>query len=314
MAVPNNITKAADINFSLDREMIQSFTGDSDRLMEILGIFGVEPMGAGETLYQLTVTGSLNNSKTDPSELGESAEGAVTLGASSGTAYVEGDEVALSKYTVAKTPIDRPAIVPYRKVTSAAAIQKSGYEVAVLRTDQKMVNQLRAQNVTDFFTFLTKGTGTSTAATTLQAALANADASLGDAMETNGDSAGRLVHFVNRQDVAEYLGSREVTTQTLYGMTYLENFLGVEHTFVTSKVTAGTLWVTPAENIHVFALDFSELAKGGLTYEQDANGLIGVHHGPAYDHVSVETNVLNGTLLFPEIKNYIVKGTFAPAA
>ena len=215
---------------------------------------------------------------------------------------------------MAKTPIDRPAIVPYRKVTSAAAIQKSGYEVAVLRTDQKMVNQLRAQNVTDFFTFLTKGTGTSTAATTLQGALANADASLGDAMESNGDSAGRLVHFVNRQDVAEYLGTKEVTTQTLYGMTYMENFLGVEHTFVTSKVTAGTLWVTPAENIHIFALDFSELAKGGLVYEQDANGLIGVHHGPAYDHVSVETNVLNGTLLFPEIKNYIVKGTFAPTA
>ena len=199
-------------------------------------------------------------------------------------------------------------------MTSAAAIQKSGYEAAVLRTDQKMVNQLRAQNVSDFFTFLTKGTGTSTAATTLQAALANADASLGDAMEGNGDSAGRLVHFVNRQDVAEYLGSKEVTTQTLYGMTYMESFLGVEHVFVTSKVAAGTLWVTPTENIHVFALDFSELAKGGLAYEQDANGLIGVAHAPAYDHVSVETNVLNGTLLFPEIKNYIVKGTFAPTA
>ena len=314
MAAPANIIKAADINYALDREMIQNFTGENDRLMEILDIFGVETMGAGETLYQLTVTGSLNNSKTDPSELGASAAGTVTLGSSSGTASVEGDAVALSNYKVATTPIDRPAIVPYRKLTTAASIQKSGYEVAVLKTDRKMVNQLRSQVVTDFFTFLAKGTGTSNAATTLQGALANADASLGNAMEGNGDSAGRIAHFVNRQDVADYLGSKEVTTQTVYGMTYMERFLGVDHVFVTSKVAAGTLWATPAENIHVFALDFSELARGGLTYEQDEDGLIGVHHGPAYDHVSVETSVLNGTMWFPEIKNYIVKGTFAPEA
>lgn len=314
MAVPANIIDAADVNFSLDQELIKNFTGDNDRLAEILGTFGVEAMPAGRTLYQLTVTGSLNNAKTDASELGESASGAVTLGSSSGTAYVEGDEVALSNYTVTKTPIDRPDIVPYRKMTTAAAIQKSGYEVAVMQTDRKMAQQLRAQVISDFFTFIKAGTGTSTAATTLQGCLANVDASLGDALETNGDASDNIVHFVNRQDVAGYLGAHTITTETVFGMRYMQDFLGIQNVFVTNQVAAGTVWATPGDNVHIFALDFSELARGGLTYTQSADGTIGVAHGPAYDHVSVETNVLNGMLLFPEVKNYIVKGTFAPEA
>ena len=130
MAAPTNIITTSDVNLALDRELVCNFTGDNDRLMEIMGIFGVEPMTAGQTLYQLTVTGNLNNAKTDASDL-SGASGAVTLGSSSGTAYVEGDEVALSNYKVTKTPIERPDIVPYRKMTTAAAIQKSGYEVAV---------------------------------------------------------------------------------------------------------------------------------------------------------------------------------------
>lgn len=44
---------------------------------------------------------------------------------------------------------------------------------------------------------------------------------------------------------------------------------------------------------------------------QSANGLIGVSHAPAYDHVSTETNVLTGMLLFPEVKDYIIKTTIS---
>lgn len=315
MAAPTNITTAADINLSLDVEMVKNFTGESDRLKEILGIFSVETLRAGQTLYQVTVTGSLNNSKTDPSTLGEGGStGAVTTGSSSGSAYVEGDEVALSKFTVAKAPIDRPDIVPYRKMTTAAAIQKNGYEAAVLRTDRKMISKIRSQTVSDFFTFLAKGTGTADAATTLQAALANVNGAMGDALETNEDETDAIIHFINRSDAAEYLGNKDVTTQTVFGMTYLENFLGMERVFATNKMTAGTVWATPVENIHIYALDFSELTRGGLVYKQDADGLIGVAHAPAYDHVSVETNVLSGMLLFPEIKDYMIKGTFAPEA
>lgn len=310
MAAPANITDSTAINAAMDQEFIANFQHDMDRLAEILGIFGTETMSAGTVLKMLKVTGELNNAKTDASKENGTAATAVTLGSSSGSSYIEGDEVALSKFNAEWEPVAEVKGVPYRKMTTAAAIQKSGYVNAVLKTDQKMLSLVRGGIVSDFFTFLKKGTGAATGKS-LQAALAMADAALGDSVEANGDEAGRIVHFVNRQDAAEYLGSATITDQNVFGMTYLQNFLGVSDVFLTNKVDKGGLYVTPVENVHIFGLDFGALSQAGLAYATDANGLIGVAHGPAYDRVSVETHVLTGCTMFPEVKDYIVKGTVA---
>ena len=310
MAAPANITDSTAINAAMDQEFIANFQHDMDRLAEILGILGTETMSAGTVLKMLKVTGELNNAKTDASKENGTAATAVTLGSSSGSSYIEGDEVALSKFNAEWEPVAEVKGVPYRKMTTAAAIQKSGYVNAVLKTDQKMLSLVRGGIVSDFFTFLKKGTGAATGKS-LQAALAMADAALGDSVEANGDEAGRIVHFVNRQDAAEYLGSATITDQNVFGMTYLQNFLGVSDVFLTNKVDKGGLYVTPVENVHIFGLDFGALSQAGLAYATDANGLIGVAHGPAYDRVSVETHVLTGCTMFPEVKDYIVKGTVA---
>ena len=160
-------------------------------------------------------------------------------------------------------------------MTTAAAIQKAGYANAVLKTDAKMLSLIRADIIKEFFTFLDKGTGTATGKG-LQAAAANADAKLGDALEKNGDASTRIIHFINRKDAAAYLGAAPITTQNVFGLTYLENFLGMTNVILTSQVPKGTMYATPAENIHIFGIDFAELAQGGLTYAQSANGLIGV--------------------------------------
>ena len=310
MAAPANITDSTAINAAMDQEFIANFQHDMDRLAEILGIFGTETMSAGTVLKMLKVTGELNNAKTDASKENGTAATAVTLGSSSGSSYSEGDEVALSKFNAEWEPVAEVKGVPYRKMTTAAAIQKSGYVNAVLKTDQKMLSLVRGGIVSDFFTFLKKGTGAATGKS-LQAALAMADAALGDSVAANGDEAGRIVPFVNRQDAAEYLGSATITDQNVFGMTYLQNFLGVSDVFLTNKVDKGGLYVTPVENVHIFGLDFGALSQAGLAYATDANGLIGVAHGPAYDRVSVETHVLTGCTMFPEVKDYIVKGTVA---
>ena len=300
MAVPANITKAAAVNASLDQEFIKNFKGDSDRLAEILGIFGVERIAAGTALKMLKVTGTLNNSKTDATTT-LPGTGTFSNGSSSGTAYVEGDEVALSTFGTEWETVGEVVAKPYRKMTTAAAIQKAGYANAVLKTDAKMLSLIRADIIKEFFTFLDKGTGTATGKG-LQAAAAN------------GDASTRIIHFLNRGDAAAYLGAAPITTQNVFGLTYLENFLGMTNVILTSQVAKGKMYATPAENIHIFGIDFAELAQGGLTYTQSANGLIGVAHSPAYDHVSTETNVLAGMLLFPEVKDYIVKGTIGDAA
>lgn len=299
MPAPTNAVTTAEMNVALDQEFIANFNQDYNRLADILGIFAPETMSAGVALNQLKITGELNNAKGEDS--------------SSGTAYVEGDLVALSKYMAAKNPVGTVGIMPYRKLTTASAILKSGYETAILKTDQKMLAQIRNAIVARFFDFLKNGTGEATGKT-LQAAAANVDAVLGDKLEENDDSTDRIVHFVSRQDAADYLGNAAITTQTAFGLTYLEQFLGFTNVFMTNKVAKGTIWATPVENIHIYGLDFGALASGGLSYAQDSHGLIGVAHKPAYDRVSAETNVVCGTLMFPEVADYIVKGTIAPVA
>ena len=293
MPVPANISDSIAINASMDQEFIRNFEGDLDRLLEVLGIFGAETIAAGTTLKMLKVTGELNNSVTAGSKESATGDTAVQLGSSSGTAYVEGDEVALSKFTATYEPVGEAEAFPYRRMTTHKAIQQSGYVNAVLKTDKHMASLVRRSIVSQFFSFLLKGTGTATGKG-LQACAAAVDAKLGNTLETNGDAAERVVHFIN---------------QNLFGLTYLENFLGLSGVFLTNQVAKGTMIATPADNIRIFGVDFGELATSGLTYTVSDSGLIGVAHTPAYDHVSVETNVLAGATFFPEVKDYIVKGT-----
>ena len=285
MAALTNSVTTEDVVAALAQEFVENFDGELSRLTEVLGIFRPEIVAAGTTMYQYEVTGSLN-----------------------ATTVAEGDEVPLSNYEVAKTPIGEHTMKPYRKLTTAQAIAKSGFENAVTRTDNKMVKDIRANILDSFFTFLATGTGTATGAG-LQAALAQADAKLADTMETNGDSADRIIHFVNHYDIADYLAKAQVTTQTVFGMNYLQSFLGVNDIFVTNKVAKGTVYVTPVENIHVYGVDFGALGQAGLTYSTQDGGLLGVHHEANYARTSSETYALVGCDLLAEVKNYIVKAT-----
>lgn len=285
MAALTNTITAADIAKSQDIEMLTNFNGELNRLTEILGLFDPEIVAAGTAMFQYTVTGSLNTSPV-----------------------AEGDEVPLSKYTVTPTQLDPITIKPYRKLTTAQAILKGGYENAIAKTDKKMIGQVRSGILTDFFTFLGNGTGTATGAG-LQATLAQVTAKIHDETEKNDDFSGSIVYFVNPYDIADYLANAQVTTQTVFGMTYIQSFLGVDNIMVTNKVTAKTVYATPVENIHIYGIDFSTLGDAGLAYTTQDGSLIGVHHEGAYNRTSSETYVLSGALFLPEYKNYIVKGT-----
>lgn len=305
MTAPTNVINSAAINYGLSREFAANFNHDTNQLMQYMGIIAPEPVAAGYGLEQHTVKGSLNNQ-------GSEASDAATAG-TSGTGYVEGDLVALSKFTVDSKPVGKAKLLPYRKVTTAQAIAEHGVRWSVLNTDSKMLAAVRADILKQFFAFLGNGTGTATGKN-LQAALVQSEAKLGDALETNNDTPITTIHFVSRFDVADYLSDATVTTQTAFGMNYLEDFLGIQNVLVSSKVPKGTLYTTDAANIHCFSQDFSSLADAGLVYVTSDNGLIGVAHTTIYDHVSVETDVLTGMLLFPEVTDYIVKGTIAPGA
>lgn len=306
MPVPNNLVDSAAISYGLTKDFIARFNQDTDNLMSLLGVVSVERVGAGYTLTQHVITGELNND-------GSTAENAATNG-TSGSGYVEGDLVALSKYKMEDKPIGKVKLRPYSKVTSAQAISEHGYVPSVVRTDGKMLGDVRADMLSQFFAFLKTGTGTATG-NGLQAALVYGEQTLNDALEKNNDNGASfsLVHFVNRKDIADYLASKDVTTQTVYGMQYLQNFLGIENVFITSKVPEKTVSVTPSENLHMYAPEFGELSAAGFEYTVSDNGLIGVEHHATYRRVSVETNILTGATLFAEVPEYIVNSTIATA-
>lgn len=285
MAVLDNTVLAANISKSQDIEMITRFNAELDQLSNVLGLFAPEVVAAGTALFQYTVTGTL-----------------------SATTVAEGDEVPLSEYEVDRTALDPLDIKPYRKLTTAQAVLKGGYENAIAKTDRKMLAQVRDGILTDFFTLLGTGTATVTAAG-LQAAFAQAAAKLQDETEKNSDFTGTLVFFVNPFDIADYLAGAQVTQQTVFGMTYLQSFMGVQNVFVTNKVAAGTMYATPVENIHIYGIDFSALGAAGMEYTTQDGSLIGVHHDAAYNRTSCETYVLRGCEFVPEYKNYIAKVT-----
>lgn len=285
MAVLENTILAENIAKAQDIAMATRFNSDLNRLTEVLGLEDPEIVAAGTAMFQYSVTGTLST-----------------------TTVSDGDEVPLSEYNVTSTQLDPIAVKPYRKLTTAQAILKGGYENAIAKTDRKMVGQVRDGILTDFFTFLGKGTSSVTAAG-LQAALAQATAKIQDETEKNSDFTGSIVYFVNPYDIADYLANAQVTTQTVFGMTYIQSFLGVENIMVTNKVTAGTMYATPVENIHIYGIDFATLGDAGLSYTVLDGSLIGVHHEPAYNRTSSETYVLSGALFIPEYKNYIVKAT-----
>lgn len=290
MAEIANTTKAADTVKALDIEAVTAYKQDHDRLMEILGIVGTETVPAGAALFRYVVSGELSTEEV-----------------------AEGDETPLSKFKTERIAVSVADPRPFRRLVTGRAILRGGFENSVLRGDRKMLTAMRNLVVKDFFDFLAEGTLTAQGKH-LPGALVQAECALRDEMESKDDTAEAIFHFVCRKDIANYLEDATITTQTVYGMEYVKDFLGVQHIFITSKVPRGTTYATTAENIHVYGIDFATLKDAGLAYEVDDCGLIGVSHQPNYARTSCEVNALLGETMTAEVSNYIVKASIGGAA
>ena len=62
----------------------------------------------------------------------------------------------------------------------------------------------------------------------------------------------KLSIFMNPLDVADYLTKAQITLQTAFGMTYVENFLGLGTVIFDSKVPKGTIYATAKDNIVLY--------------------------------------------------------------
>lgn len=231
----------------------------------------------------------------------------------------EGQYIPLSTVKrVADKTIEFEGLNKWRRNTSAEAIQRFGRAQAINNTDSRMVFEVQKLLRNDLITAVTSTEKTAPEGVNLQAALANMWGALTQIFEdydgfADPDSSagdGRFVFFVNPLDVAAFLGTATLTTQTAFGMTYLADFLGLGNTFTSAKVPQGTVFGTAVSNLNLYYIPANggDLATTfGLT--SDSTGLIGMTHSVVTTNASVDTLVLGKWLVFPEVEDAVLKGT-----
>lgn len=195
-----------------------------------------------------------------------------------------------------KPVVDKTVELTYKKFRNLCGIEsigKYGYDVAVGMTSDEVLRRMQKYIRNTIYAGIATGTGTATGAT-FQAAVANAWAKVQEAFE---DEAFTPVFFAHPTTAAAYLGTANITVQTAFGLSYIENFMGLGNLIIDSNVAAGKVIGTAAENIDLIACDMN--AIGGLEMTTSEDGVAGFHIGEAYDHASVETVAYSGIEAFP---------------
>lgn len=285
-----NVIKKAQMAKVRELDFATLFGENVRSLVAMLGITRRIPVVAGTVLKKLTVTGTLQS-------------GAVP----------EGEIIPLSQYQTAWTAVGEAKLDKWRKATTAEAIIKGGYDQAVNDTDAKMILDIQKGIRTAFITDLASGTGTATGVG-IQAALANAWGALQVAFEDEDISP---VYLVNPQDVADYLGSANITVQTAFGFTYVENFLGLGTVIMTPRVTKGTFYATASQNLVLYYVDVNGANGLGEAFDfttDPETGLVGIHEEANYTRMQSETVAVAGVDLFAEIDAGVIVGTITAAS
>lgn len=288
MAAEENLIKKADLARAREIEFVEMFGYSIKKLMEALGVTRKIPKTAGTVLKTYKATGTLE----------------------SGT-VAEGDLIPLSKYKVDPVSYKEIVLKKWRKATSAEAIVERGYDQAVEMTTDAMLRDAQKDVRKDFFDFLKTGTGAATG-TGLQATLAQAWGQLQVKFE---DDEIDSVYFVNPLDAADYLSTAAITTQTAFGMRYVEDFLGLGTVIFNSSVPKGKIYATAKQNIVLYYIPVNGAdLDNAFDFTSDATGLIGIHEEPDYKHMTAEDIVISGLTLFAEYIDGVVVGTISATA
>lgn len=282
-----NLIKKADLARAREIEFTYNFSENVRKLMEALGVTRKIAKQAGTVLKAYKAVGTLED--------GEVAEG---------------ETIPLSKYATEPVAFGEITLKKWRKATSAEAIVERGYDQAVEMTTDRMLRDVQKAIRADLFGFLATGTGITSGAD-FQAVLAQAWGQLQVKYE---DDAIQAVYFVNPLDIADYLAEASITTQTAFGMTYVEDFLGLGTVIMNASVPKGKVYATAKENIVLYYIPVNGADLGeAFDFTSDETGYIGIHETPDYTNMTASDTVVNGMVFFAERIDGVVVGTIAGA-
>lgn len=276
-------------------DFVTRFGDNWDALRNIMGISRAIRKAPGTSLVSYTASVALESGAVGP-----------------------GDVIPYSKTTItqaAKTDLD---ILKYAKAVPIEDVNRYGAAIAVEKSDDAFLTQLQNVVLGNFYTFLNTGTltpGQGVTVTTWQDALAKAQGLVLDKFATMQKDVTAVVGFANILDAYDYLGAADITVQTQFGLTYIENFLGYSTLFLlpATRIARGTVIATPVENIDLYYVDpgDSDFAKLGLQYTTEGEtNLIGFHAQGNYGTAVGESYAIMGMTLWAEYLDGIAKVTF----
>lgn len=262
-------------------DFVTRFNTNWDALRDILGIMRPIRKAPGTKLISYKTTVDLE-------------EGSVPAGA----------VIPYSKATIEQVGYEDLSIDKYAKAVPIEDVEKYGAAIAVEKSDEEFLNVLQTKVLTSFYAFLKTGTLTSTEST-FQMALSMAKANVVDKFQKMRKTVTEVVGFANILDLYEYIGAADITLQTAFGLTYIQNFLGYSTLFLLSEpdIERGKVIAVPVENIDLYYIDpaDSEFRQLGLEYAVagDTN-LIGFHAQGAYHTAVGESYAIMGMKLWAE--------------
>lgn len=278
----DSLARAREIDF------VSAFSGSITKLMEAIGVTRKIPKQAGTVLKAYKASGTL--------ESGVVAEGAT---------------IPLSKYKTEAVAIKEITLKKWRKAATAEAIVDRGYDQAVDMLTEEMMRDVQKGVRKDFFDLLATGTG-SAQGDGFQAALANAWGQLQVLFE---DDAVSTVYFINPLDVAGYLGDANISMQTAFGMSYVENFMGLGTVIMNASVPQGKVYATAKENLVLYYIPVNGAdLNEAFDFTADDTGYIGIHEEADYSNMTAADTVVCGMVLFAERLDGVVVASISPAA
>lgn len=294
MAVKDNVTTTAQYTTSArEVDFVTRFDDNWNALRDILGIVRPIRKAPGTKLvsYKASVDGTLK-----------------------GGNVAEGEEIPFTKMKVEPVAYGDIEVEKYAKSVTIESVAKYGADVAVEKTDDAFLIALQNNVLTSFYTFLGTGSLEVTGATTWQKALALAKGKVLDKFAGMDKDVTEVVGFANIMDFYSYLGDKEITTQTQFGLTYVKDFLGYSTLFLLPDkyIASNKVIATPVENIDLYYIDpaDSEFVKMGLTYTvKGETNLIGVHVEGDYSRATGDMYAVMGMKLWAEYLDGIAVAT-----
>lgn len=275
-------------------DFVTRFNDNWKALQQIMGISRPIRKTPGTKLVSYTADVTLESGSVDPGEV-----------------------IPYSKTTIVQSAKADLTIEKYAKAVPIEDVEKYGAAIAIEKSDDAFLTKLQNTVLGKFYTFLNTGSLTGTAAG-FQAALASAQGLVLNKFATIQKDVTGIVGFANILDAYDYLGGAQITTQTAFGLTYLQNFMGYQTLFLlpATQIARNKVLATPIENLDLYYIDpaDSEFARLGLQYTtQGETNLIGFHAQGNYSTAVGESFALMGMALWAEyldgISNVTISGT-----